>query len=280
MKSKTYELSVTTQGPSYPPSEVMDKSGNFIVIGYINRVSRNGDMRSEWGRAIVAADTPMPPFGQNLPYRIVQELGDPLSSDEKALILHTLPLPLPCNNYPMVFAPKQCPQAALIERPSYPFHQVPIPDLREQDGRKLKQPVTLGDWVQARASLHVEQSANARAASFDFRFEHLIPHSLYTVMGLRQQDLYPDRPSRPGPLGVPNVFITDEAGCAVYSATLSNPFPDATRTDANRIVNVVVLWMSYQMNYGGAIGLFGLGGDIHAQLKLPQQSFYEFTTHS
>jgi hypothetical protein len=44
------------------------------------------------------------------------------------------------------------------------------------------------------------------------------------------------------------------------------------------VINVVVLWMSYQRSYGGAIGHFGLGGDIHAQLKLRGPSFGEFTT--
>lgn len=61
---------------------------------------------------------------------------------------------------------------------------------------------------------------------------------------------------------------------------MPNPFPDPNRPEANRIVNVVVLWMSDQMNHGGAIGRFGLGGDIHAQLKLPALAFQEFTTHN
>jgi len=61
---------------------------------------------------------------------------------------------------------------------------------------------------------------------------------------------------------------------------MPDPFPDSSRENANRIINVVVLWMSYQSNYGGAIGWFGLGGDIHAQLKLPIASFSEFTTIS
>ena len=48
--------------------------------------------------------------------------------------------------------------------------------------------------------------------------------------------------------------------------------------DGNRIVNVVVLWMSRQTSHGGAIGIYGLGGDIHAQLKLRGASFHEFET--
>ena len=36
--------------------------------------------------------------------------------------------------------------------------------------------------------------------------------------------------------------------------------------------------MSSRQSYGGAIGLYGLGGDIHAHLKLKVRSFDEFTT--
>lgn len=280
MTHQSYELSVTTQGPTYPPSEVMDSDGNFIVIGRINREGSDGQTISEWGRAIVAADSPLPPFGQNVPYHIKRELPQELTQNDRAIVLHTLPLPLPCNNYPMIFAPQQCASTDTIRKPSYPFHQVPIPDLRDCDGRKVHQPVTLGKWIEAQGQLRVALSENAHSASFEFDFSGLIPHSLYTVMSLRQNDSNPLNPSRPGPLGVPNVFITDGEGRASYFAALPDPFPDATRPDSNRIVNVVVLWMSYQMNYGGAIGLFGLGGDIHAQLKLPQLSFHEFITHS
>ena len=108
----------------------------------------------------------------------------------------------------------------------------------------------------------------------------LIPDSLYTVMSLRQRDLDPAGPTRPGPLGIPNVFVTSEGGTGFYRATLPDPFQDETRPGANRVINVIVLWMSYQMNRGGAIGWYGLGGDIHAQLKLKAPSFHEFRTNS
>lgn len=278
MNTTTLELSVTTQGPTYPPSEVMDAEGNFIVIGRINRSGPDGTVLSAWGGAIVGADSPVPEFGANLPYQIKRELATELTPEDAALVLHTLPLPLPCNNYPMLFAPQQCPDAATMHKPSYPFHEVPIPDLREADGRKLLQPVTLGQWVAARGRLRVALTPDERAARFDFSFTGLIPHSLYTVMSLRQHDLDPAHMSRPGPLGVPNVFVTDGEGRAEYSATLPDPFPGPDVVDGNRIINVVVLWMSYQMSHGGAIGYFGLGGDIHAQLKLPAPAFQELTT--
>lgn len=275
----TYELSLTTQGPTYPPSEVMDGDGNFIVIGRINSLDDQGQPTSEWGRAIVSNTSATPEFGKNLPYDIVRRLPERLSQTDEAIVLHTLPVPLPCNNYPMVFAPDQKPRAAFEEKRSYGFHEVPIPDMRARDGRKLQQPITLGQWAKASGRLRVSITPDGRDAAFEFEFHGLIPDSLYTVMSLRQLDLNPRAPTRPGPLGIPNVFVTDEAGTARYRATLPDPFPDPSRPGANRIINVVVLWMSYQMNCGGAIGCYGLGGDIHAQLKLKAPAFAQFTTY-
>ena len=276
----TYDLSLTTQGPTYPPSEVMDDEGNFIVIGRINSLDENGQLRSQWGRAIVSTDSALPTFGANLPYDIVRWLPDTLSRDDEDIVLHTLPVPLPCNNYPMVFAPQQHPDAGKEVRPSYAFHKVPIPDARSQDGLRLRKPVTLGQWVKASGQMRVAVTPDGGSAVFEFDFHGLIPDSLYTVMSLRHRDLDPVSPTRPGPLGIPNVFITDETGSARYKATLPDPFPDEAQEGANRVVNVVVLWMSYQMNRGGAIGWYGLGGDIHAQLKLKVPSFEQFHTHA
>lgn len=295
------DLSPTTQGPSYPPSEVMDADGNFIVVGRINQAGNNATAENEhngtagagallppgsapWGGAIVAADSPVPPFGQNLPYRIVRPLNiDALSEADQALVLHTVRLPLPCHNYPMVFAPEQLPGAEQVVRPSAPFHRAYIPDLRPEDGRRLTTPVTLGAWLQARGQVDVQVTPNERYARFQFEFSNLIPCSLYTVMALRQRDLDPTGPTRPGPLGIPCAFVTDETGRGNHSALMPNPFPatpqpGANRPGANRIVNVILLWMSTQCCHGGAIGLFGLGGDIHAQLKLQGPSFLDMTT--
>jgi hypothetical protein len=270
----TFPLSVTTQGPPYPPSEVMTGDGDFIVVGRVNRAGENGQVCSPWGAAIVRADSPLPPFGQQRPYDIVREL----SGADRDLVLHTLPVPLPCNNYPMVFAPDQWPEAERMHRPSHPFHEVPIPDLRAEDGPKVTEPITLGQWLRAEGTLDVTLTRDRRAATFRFEFANLIPSSLYTVMSLRERDLDPAGPTRPGPLGVPNVFVADEQGRARYSATLPNPFPAGDLPGRNRVLNIVVLWMSYQQSYGGAIGRFGLGGDIHAQLKLREPSFLDFVT--
>lgn len=277
-RTEIHELSLTTQGPLYPPSEVMDGDGDFVVVGMINRTTPEGATVPEWGAAVVSPDSPVPEFGTLAPYTLVRELDTDPDGADRDLVLYTLPLPLPCNNYPMLFAPEQLPDADQVKRPSHAFHEVPIPDLRPEDGPKVVEPVTFGDWMRAGGTLQVGVTADGHSGTFDFEFSRLVPHSVYTVMSLRAHDLDPAGPTRPGPLGVPNVFVTDADGSGRYHATMPNPFPDPDLPRANRIINVVVLWMSYQRSYGGAIGEFGLGGDIHAHLKLRGPSFQDLRT--
>ncbi len=275
MQSRSYDLAPTTQGPLYPPSELMNADGDFVVVGRIPCA----DNTLPWQRAIVAADTPVPPFGSLAPYTVKAWLNEPLHPDHERMDLYTLPLPLPANNYPMLFAPSQCPDAHQHVAPSHPLHEVPIPDLEPAHGRRQVAPITLGSWLRARGRLVVTLSDDGRSAAFAFTFSGLIPETLYTIMSLRARDLDPKAPTRPGPLGVHNVFVTDGDGRATYRVDMPDPFPASDRPDGNRIINVVVLWMSRQTSHGGAIGLYGLGGDIHAQLKLPEPSFQEFTSH-
>jgi hypothetical protein len=265
------ELKLTTQGPPYPPSEIMDPDGNFVVIG--NVIQPDGSFR--WSSAIVAADSPLPEFGKFLPYRLIRAL----SSDElltSSMVLHTLCLPLPCCNYPIVFAPEQLPHAHQIVRPSRPLHDAFIPDIREQDGRKVTEPITLGQWCRAKGILSLELGKDW--GDFQFEFEGMIPNSLYTIMALRRHDIRAPRPTRPGPLGVPNVFIADARGRAHYWARMPNPFP--ADDVGNRIIDVIVLFISSQMSFGGAIGHHGLGGDIHAQLKSTPAPFAGLLTRA
>lgn len=278
MKKQTYKLELTTQGPLYPPSEVMDEDGNFIVIGQITRTTASGSCKTQWGHAIVSPKSTVPPFGKVLPYEIIESFNTPFPDHIARKVLHTLPLPIPCNNYSMLFAPEQYPHANSEKRPSHAFHQVPIPDFEPEHGRQLLGPIMLADWAKARGELTVTLIENNRAGHFSFQFEGLLPNSLYTIMSLRQHDLNPVAPTRPGPLGVPNVFVTDCKGDALHEVVLPNPFPSYDTPSSNRIINVVVLWMSDQMSHGGAIGRYGLGGDIHAQLKFIQPMFDDFVT--
>lgn len=274
MNSATLALSVTTQGPLYPPSEIMNANGDFIVVGRIPRA----DGSLPWRAAIVSGQTVAPEFSQPGVHEVLRwiDVDNPGEAGEE--VLHTLPLPIPANNYPMLFAPAQRPQARDERRPSFPLHEAPVPDLREADGRRARSPITLTQWLQARGTLRVSIDADARSALFELECEQLVPDSVYTVMSLRERDLAPVNPTRPGPLGVPNVFVTDALGNARFWARLPNPFPAPGTADANRVINVVVLYMSSHMCHGGAIGWYGLGGDIHAQLKLQSPAFAEFIT--
>lgn len=270
--SRTYRLAVTTQGPLYPPAEVMDGNGNFVVVGMVP-----GDNGLEWRSVLVAADSPVPEFGATKPYRILRDIEGMSQDEVKDIILHTLPLPIPSNNYGMLFAPEQRPQANTESRPSLPLHEGYIADYRSSDGKRQVQPVTLEDWMHAEGTLDVCLSEDSRRARFTFSFRNLVPDSVYTVMSLREKDLATENPSRPGPLGIPNVFITDHNGNADYWAELPDPFPAHERNE-NRIINVVVLYMSSRQSYGGAIGLYGLGGEHSCSFKTKGPFFVEFTT--
>lgn len=290
LRKNTYQMVLTTQGPTYPPSEIMDAQGNFVVIGRVNTevntqavnsvVHGAHGTASKWGGAIVSQKSKVPAFGENYPYEILKEF-DPnnLSEEEKAIVLYTLPTPLPCNNYPMVFAPEQEKFEDMQPRSSYPLHYPQIKDYRVEDGWKINTPITLGDWVEAKGTLEVELTNDNKDAIFTLNCNGLIPNGLYTIMSLRENDFNVTNPTRPGPLGIPNVMIADEFGNGRYRAVMPNPFPARNTPNSNRIINVILLWMAYQRNYGGAMALFGLGGDVHAQLKLTQPSFYEFTTY-
>lgn len=272
LSSQKYYLAATTQGPLNPPAEVMDEKGNFVVVGMVP-----GEDGLEWRSVIVAADSSLPAFGEMAPYKILHDIEGMSKEELKDVILHTLPLPVPLNNYGMLFAPEQRPQANTETRPSLPLHDGYIADYRSSDGKRQISPVTLADWLRAEGMLEVFLSEDRKRALFKFSFRHLVPDSVYTVMSLREKDLATGNPSRPGPLGIPNVFITDHNGNADYWAELPDPFPAPERNE-NRVINVVVLYMSSRQSYGGAIGLYGLGGDIHAHLKLKSRSFDEFIT--
>lgn len=272
LSSQKYRLAATTQGPLYPPAEVMDQKGNFVVVGMVP-----GDDGLEWRSVIVAADSPLPAFGETAPYKILRDIQHMSQQERNDVILHTLPLPVPLNNYGMLFAPEQRPQANTESRPSLPLHEGCIADYRSCDGKRQIPPVTLADWMRAEGMLEVSLSGDSKRALFKFTFRYLVPDSVYTVMSLRERDLATENPSRLGPLGIPNVFITDHNGNADYWADLPDPFPAHERND-NRVINVVFLYMSSRQSYGGAIGLYGLGGDIHAHLKLKNRSFDELIT--
>lgn len=262
MKEYKYDLTVTTQGPIYPPSEIMDENGDFVVIGQVPV----NDNELIWDKKIVSKNTKTPEKGSIAKYDIVKKIDDISDEELKKTILYTLPLPLPCNNYEMLFAPEQRPEANEDIRDSLPLHEGYIHDYRKIDGKRNIKPISLYDWMQAQGEIKVIVNDNS-LVKFVIKCEKLVPNSLYTIMSLREHDFDIKDPTRPGPLGVPNIMMTDEEGRGTYWAELDNPFP-LKKEGSNRIINIIILFMSCRQSYGGSIGLYGLGGDIHAHLKL------------
>ncbi|MFI7386444.1 hypothetical protein [Streptomyces sp. NPDC049813] len=52
-RTRSYDLSVTTQGPLHPPSEIVDENGDSVVIGMTDRAAPDGS-------AVVSSDSAPP----------------------------------------------------------------------------------------------------------------------------------------------------------------------------------------------------------------------------
>jgi hypothetical protein len=193
------DLTVTTQGPFWPPSEVVDQDGNFILVG--------GFVLTEVASAkvvplpnttgvIVSKDTKPPildgkedfsnPFGA--PYRIVRELDFGPNGKDWALRLHTLSagpfvgefgggrprVPAlgqgmynlnanPLWNRAFLPSGHESPQ---FYRPSYPLDQTPIVRLDE-----IPKHISIGVRVDNEG---IRTSSDDQNSSADFRRSHTI----------------------------------------------------------------------------------------------------------
>ena len=172
MKKNEYQLSVTTQGPLYPPSEVMDENGNFVVVGMINQMN-DGVIETTWGAAIVSSESELPKFGLKAPYKIVKKLTPKDLGSYGDTPLYTLPLPLPCNNYGMLFAPTQRPDANDLKRKSLPLHDA-VPDFCHEHSRQNESPITLNNWMKAKGVLTVNIMSNKCDAKFSIKMSGLV----------------------------------------------------------------------------------------------------------
>lgn len=86
----------STQGPFWPPSELMDKDGNFIVVG---AVITGGDPAVLPGQTVLVSKDTVPPlqngreFFDDLyaaPYKVLRQLDLHPGSNDLAVALHTL----------------------------------------------------------------------------------------------------------------------------------------------------------------------------------------------
>jgi len=189
------ELSPTTQGPLWPPSEVMDQNGDFILIGgLILKEVAPGRITPVANRTgvIVSKDTKPPlndgledfsnPFGA--PYGIIRELDLSLSGADWDVIPYTLScgpfdghfgggrprIPaIGYGQYNLNSNPRWNKSVAPVggdspgyRRASYPLHEVPINGLQE-----IPERITIGARVDS------GDRSNSGVARADFRARRL-----------------------------------------------------------------------------------------------------------
>lgn len=163
LRSQKYRLAATTQGPLYP---LRRSWTGRVILSWLAWCQDNG---LQWRSVIVSPDSPLPAFGEVAPYNILCDLKKMTQDALKDIILHTLPLPIPMNNYRMIFSPEQRPQANNEIRPGLPLHEGYIADYRSSDGKREIEPVTLAAWLEAEGTFEVTLSEDKKRASSRFR---------------------------------------------------------------------------------------------------------------
>ena len=149
----TIQLPRTTQGPFWPPAEVADENGNFVVVG---AQITGGDPPLVPGRSILVSKDTVPPLVNGrenfdniygAPYKVLRELDLSPGSADLDIVLHTLSygpregdfgggprVPRKGDsrynlNYLPALNPNLYPLDSLartLTRPSYPLNQAPI----------------------------------------------------------------------------------------------------------------------------------------------------------
>jgi len=94
----TLELPNATQGPLWPPGELTDDAGNFVVVGLLLKEVEAGVVQPVPGAALVSADTVPPLNAQGredftkplaAPYRILRELDLSPAGADRDIVLHS-----------------------------------------------------------------------------------------------------------------------------------------------------------------------------------------------
>jgi hypothetical protein len=95
------DLLVTTQGPLWPPSELADADGNFVLLGVALTKTANGMVVEVGSNAAIVSKDTVPPLGADgrerttfdwlgAEYSIVRELDLAPNSPDRGLVLHSL----------------------------------------------------------------------------------------------------------------------------------------------------------------------------------------------
>lgn len=350
--SLTRMLPRATQGPLWPPSEIVDKDGNFVLVGLVLTEIQPGVIVPIPNKAVLVDKNTVPPLDSNghedftnnlgAPYKVIRELDLRPGSPDLDIVLYSLSygpyagdvglsgkagprIPKAGDSaFNLNGALPSCPeifptpsQVGVFTRSSFALHEYPIygfqGDQIAQDvitgqpivphlasgpncglgcagennaDQRQRPPITLGRYLAGSAKMKItltrfnEQVNAFTAARFDFKFENLLPHSMYTIWTVRK-NVIASRPDirLPNPLGVPAVVMTDEKGNGSYSTELTNPFPDpATDTKGMRMIGLAVDYHPNFQNWGACPAILGPGVDVHAAFNVAADGTRDLTT--
>jgi hypothetical protein len=138
-------------------------------------------------------------------------------------------------------------------------------------------PITLGQWMRAGGTATIKCKRN-NEASVKLQMHDLIPNRMYAVwstLGTSRSGTGPVFPSIPVG-GVPNIFVTDRQGDAVYERVMQFCPLRPETTDRPMLVINVQLHSNHQ-NYGGINGPplasvpggYWIGSVIHNHVQFP-----------
>ena len=85
-----------------------------------------------------------------------------------------------------------------------------------EPSRRDENPITLGDWLDARGKAYIRCSRNGSRASVSFLFWGLVDNGLYTLWAVPSDGSLPNAFG-----GVPNVFTADRRGSAFVHRTVA-----------------------------------------------------------
>lgn len=345
------DLPITTQGPYWPPSAIMNKNGDFVVVGTLLRTDKNGKVYPDYNAAAIVSKDTTPPLDQQgvedfsnpfgAPYSIIRELDISKDSSDLDIELYTSSFGPSIGNFgggpriPMLgesrynlngfhMNKQNCPelfpsksQQESYTRKSFPLAQSPVlgyqgdnleyhvdtgspQTANSKNGQDCPvngcigedeihsrniEPITLGDWLKAKVKLSIEledwdDDQNAyTAARFTINAKNLLPHSIYTLVSLRQSFVRPSPLLKlPTPATLTSHILTDNKGKGTLSFKLQNPFPAQESDDQGvRVIGLGLAYKSDFATYGGCSLRFGAGVDIHAVAVSTANGNFDFT---
>lgn len=162
----------STQGPPWPPSEIVDENGDFIVVGLLLE-EHDGVIEGVPTPGAIVSKHTVPPLDANgvedftnpfsVPYDVSKVLDLSPGSPDNDIVLHTASFGPPIGDFGGVMRIPQegenqynlngfgfpcqelfpsASQATTFTRPQYPLHEVPIPGFR---GDGVQYDVDTGD---------------------------------------------------------------------------------------------------------------------------------------